>query len=118
MCQLNPMLRYLNPYAKDVLQAVYGLGSSSNSYDATGHLIRLFPVVNESSLFGAPAAVKDAAKLLLASGALFPSKTRSYDPYMKPGVIGKTAASEDGKPFNAEAARDAGFKYTRVTADC
>jgi phospholipid/cholesterol/gamma-HCH transport system substrate-binding protein len=118
LCQLNPMLRYANPYSKDILQILYGLGSSSNSYDATGHLIRLIPVVNEASLFGAPPSVLAAEKLLLQSGAFLPQKSISYESYMKPGQIGNSFASRDGKPANAKALRDSGYKFPHVTADC
>jgi phospholipid/cholesterol/gamma-HCH transport system substrate-binding protein len=118
LCQLNPMLRYINPYAKDVLTVVYGLGSTSNSYDATGHLIRLIPLVNETSLSGASPAVLDAEETLLQSGAFLPQKTLQYNAYMKPGQVGREHAAKNGKPSNAAEQKAAGFKYTRVTADC
>jgi len=118
LCNLNPMLRHLNPYAKDLFQVLYGLGSSSNSYDATGHLIRLIPVVNEGSLSGAPPQVLAAMKTLLQSGAFLPQKSISYDAYMKPGLIGTTVAPQNGKPGNAHEQTAAGYKYPRVKADC
>jgi len=118
LCDVNPMLRYLNPYSKDLLQVVYGLGSSSNSYDATGHLIRLVPLVDEASLSGAPPEVLSAVKVLFQSGLFLPSKSKSYDAYMKPGLIGKTVAPQNGKPGNAKEQSAAGFKYTRVQSDC
>jgi phospholipid/cholesterol/gamma-HCH transport system substrate-binding protein len=118
ICQLNPALRYLNPYAKDLLTVVYGLGSSSNSYDATGHLIRLYPVLNEGSAAGQPPQVLAAMKVLLQSGLFMASKSTSYDPYMKPGQIGKTVAPQNGKPRNADEWTSMGGKYPRVEADC
>lgn len=118
ICNLNPALRYLNPYAKDILTVVYGLGSSSNSYDATGHLIRLLPVLNEGSAAGQSPAVLSAMKVLLQSGLFLPGKSTSYDAYMKPGQIGKTVAPRDGKPRNADEQTAMGYKYPRVKADC
>ncbi|HWH95934.1 MAG TPA: hypothetical protein VNT03_18880 [Baekduia sp.] len=54
MCQLNPMLRYLEPYTADIVSFANSLGSAANSYDAIGHTIRLIPVINETALLGAP----------------------------------------------------------------
>lgn len=118
LCQVNPMLRYIGPYSKDVFTVVYGLGSTSNSYDATGHLIRLLPLVNESSLSGAPPGVLKAEKTLLQSGAFLKSKSISYNAYMKPGLVGREVARSDGTPANAAAQTAAGYKYPRVKADC
>jgi hypothetical protein len=118
LCNLNPSLRYLNPYAKDLLTVVYGLGSASNSYDATGHLIRLYPVVNEGSAAGQSPEVLAAMKVLFQSGLFMKGKSTSYDAYMKPGVIGKTAAPQNGKPRNADEWTSMGNKYPRVEADC
>jgi phospholipid/cholesterol/gamma-HCH transport system substrate-binding protein len=118
VCSLNPALRFLNPYAKDLLTPVWGLGAASNSYDATGHLIRMAATENETALSGAPPEVLKAAKVLLQSGLLIPSKSTAYDAYMKPGQIGKAAAPRNGKPDNADEQTAMGYKYPRVTADC
>ena len=48
--------------------------------------------MNENSLSGAPPEVLAAANTLFQSGAFLPQKVINYDPYMKPGVIGNTAA--------------------------
>jgi phospholipid/cholesterol/gamma-HCH transport system substrate-binding protein len=118
-CQVNPALRYLQPYTHDVLQAAFHLGSASNSYDATGHLVRLVPIVNENSLSGAPTAVLDASRLLLQSGAFLPQKVINYDFYGKPGGIGTTSATgSGGKPNGPSAVPATGYKYPRITADC
>ncbi|MBA2349314.1 MAG: MCE family protein [Solirubrobacterales bacterium] len=116
-CELNPALRYLLPYRKDVLKIGFHLGSASNSYDATGHMVRLVPVLNENSLSGAPPQVLAASNALLQSGTFLKSKTVNWDPYMKPGQIGKTAATS-GSPSGPQGLKDSGFKYPRVEADC
>ena len=53
-CQLNPALTYLKPYTQDFWSIIPHLGSSSNPYDAIGHIVRLVPIINENSLSGAP----------------------------------------------------------------
>jgi phospholipid/cholesterol/gamma-HCH transport system substrate-binding protein len=118
LCQLNPVLRYLQPYKNDLLQIAFHLGSASHAYDATGHTVRLLPIVNENTLSGAPPAVIDSARLLLQSG-LFVGQTKriTYDPYMKPGAIGKTVA-QAGQPVNRKTLGDSGYKYPHVEADC
>jgi phospholipid/cholesterol/gamma-HCH transport system substrate-binding protein len=117
LCQINPMLRYANPYSKDILQVIYGLGSSSNAYDATGHTIRLIPTVGGGSLFGAPPAVLQAARTLTDSGAFLKAKSSGYDAYPGPGIIGKIKAVP-GSPQTPEELKASGRKFTHVTADC
>lgn len=118
-CQLNPALRYLEPYKEDLLQSAFHLGSASNAYDATGHLVRLLPIVNENSLSGAPPAVLDAAHKLISTGDFVPQKVINYDPYMKPGQIGKSSATgSHGYPSGPEELKASGYKYPHVTADC
>ncbi|MCW3010708.1 MAG: Virulence factor Mce family protein [Solirubrobacterales bacterium] len=118
LCQLNPMVRYLKPYTNDIVSAVGALGSSANSYDAIGHVIRLTPIVNEEELTGLPKPVADAAYELIRAGILSEALPLNYDPYPEPNRIGKP-----GKRLNdrikgpAELARS-GYQYPRVTADC
>lgn len=116
-CQANPALRYLKKTFPDIFQVVFHLGSGSNAYDATGHLVRLTPILNENSLSGAPEPVLSAARTLLSSGALIPSKTLAYNPYIEPGTIGKTAA-KPGDPQNREEFFKSGYEYPRVKAQC
>ncbi|WP_372787856.1 MlaD family protein [Paraconexibacter sp.] len=116
-CQLNPALRHVLPYKDDLLESAFHLGSGSNSYDATGHLVRLVPLLNEGSLSGAPPAVLEASKTLLASGAFLPQKLTRYSPFLEPGEIGKNVA-KPSDPSSPATLRDSGFKYPRVKADC
>lgn len=117
LCQLNPMIRYLKPYTNDAVSAVTALGSSANSYDAIGHVIRLTPVVNEEELVGLPKPVSDAAYTLIHAGLLGKTLPLNYDPFPAPGQIGRTATFTKGIKGPAELAKS-GYKYPRVIADC
>lgn len=119
ICQLAPAVRYLKPYVPDSLHILMGLGSSSNSYDATGHLIRLAPVLGENSLSGMPAEVSTAASALLHAGLIGKAAgTRiSFDAYPKPGDLGRAVATGD-VPIGPEAVPQTGYKYPRIEADC
>lgn len=116
-CQLTPMLRYLLPYKHDLLQFPIHLGSAANPYDATGHLVNLVPLLNEGSVSGAPPQVQNAVKTLLQSGLFLPQKTTNFDPYMKPGQIGK-AASTGSEPSGPASIAKSGYTYPHVEADC
>lgn len=116
-CQINPALRHILPYKEDLLESAFHLGSGSNSYDATGHLVRLVPLLNEGSLSGAPPEVLRASRTLLASGAFLPQKLTRYSPFLEPGEIGKNVA-EPGDPTGPDSLRESGFKYPRIQADC
>jgi ABC-type transporter Mla subunit MlaD len=115
-CELNPALRYIKPRTADLFQVIKHLGSGANAYDATGHMVRLTPILNENSLSGAPQPVLQAAQTLLSSGAFIPQKKITYDPYMEPGVIGTTTASSSGAANPQAYGKQ--FKYPRVRAQC
>jgi ABC-type transporter Mla subunit MlaD len=120
LCELDPMLRYIEPYKTDFLQIAFHLSSGSHAYDATSHTVRLAPIVNENSLSGAPDAALDSSRLLLQSG-LFTGTVKkiNYDPYIKPGGIGKTTSLNSGGTVSGPASlRDSGWTYARVRADC
>ena len=118
LCQLNPMLRYMQPYKRDFLDIVFHLASASHAYDATGHTLRLMPLLNENSVAGAPPAIQSVMRTLLQSGLLVGQGKRiTVDPYMKPGEIAKTVARA-GDPTTVAGVRESGFKYPRVEPDC
>lgn len=117
LCQVNPVIRYAKPYTDDVISAVAGLGSSANSYDALGHVIRLTAIVSDNSLVGMPAEVTAAAQTLLHSGLMSKSYGLNWNPYPKPGRIGKdTAVGKD--ILGPEALGKSGYVYPRIHADC
>lgn len=117
LCELNPMIRYLKPYTGDVVSALAGLGSAANSYDAVGHVIRLVPLVSENELAGLPKGLSDDVFKLMNSGLLGKIRPLSFNPYPKPGQIGKI--DQIKTPVNGpEGLAKSGFEYPRVTADC
>lgn len=119
LCQINPTLRYARPYTGDFIQTVIGLGSGSNSYDALGHTLRLAPTINDSSAVGLPPAINKAAYTLLHTG-LF-AKTAgalTWDPYPKPGQVGKSKASNGPLIMGPKELAESGYKYPRIQADC
>lgn len=120
LCELTPLLRSMQPYRHDFLQILFHLSSSSHAYDATGHTVRLAPLMNENSLSGTPPAVLAGSRLLLQSG-LFTGTVKkiNYDPFIKPGRIGTTTSlTSGGSVSGPESLRESGWRYPRVKADC
>jgi virulence factor Mce-like protein len=117
LCQANPALRYIEPRKHDLAQALFHLGSASNAYDATGHVLRMAPVINENSLAGAPPPVLDATHTLLESGLFIPGKLLEWAPYEPTGAVGKNEAVAGG-PATPTQLRERGFEYPRIKADC
>lgn len=113
-CEVAPILRYSKPYFPEALHILMGLGSSSNSYDATGHLIRLAPIFSENSVSGLPEEMSEGiAKLLYSS----PQTAINFNPYPEPGSLGKVTATSS-TPTGPERMKDTGYTYPRVQADC
>jgi phospholipid/cholesterol/gamma-HCH transport system substrate-binding protein len=115
-CQLNPALTYLKPYTADFWSIIPHLGSVSNPYDTTGHIVRLVPIINENSLSGAPPAIEQAAHELLASGLFVHDKVISIDPYPKPGAVGVDVAHAGDPSTPAQFAKT--YTYPRIHAAC
>jgi len=117
LCQVNPVLRYAEPYMPDVTSFIVGMGSAANSYDALGHLIRLTPIISENTLVGLPANISAAAHTLLHVGLLGKSRSLSWNPYPKPGEMGTSSAA--GKSIlGPEALAKSGYTYPHINADC
>jgi hypothetical protein len=91
-----------------------GLGSASNSYDASGHLIRVSPLVGENSIPGLlPDSVSSAVLTLRKSGLLGKSIGLGWDPYPPAGGLRDTKRGLDvAGPTEWKG------KYPRITADC
>ena len=119
ICEVAPIARYMKPYLPEALHILIGLGSSSNSYDATGHLIRLAPILSENSVSGMPEQVSSAVSDLLYGGLIgkLAGTSLNFDPYPKPGSLGKTVATSN-VPLGPDRVPGTGFKYPRVEADC
>jgi hypothetical protein len=117
LCQINPMLRYAKPYTPDVTSFIVGMGSAANSYDALGHLIRLTPIISENTLVALPPDLSAQAHTLLHAGLLGKSKSLSWNPYPRPGEMGKSSAT--GKSIlGPDALASSGYRYPRIAADC
>jgi len=117
LCEVNPVIRYAKPYTDDVISAVAGLGSSANSYDALGHVIRLTAIFSDNSAVAMPDEVTAAAQTLLHSGFLSKSYALNWNPYPQPGRIGKDSGV--GKDIlGPEALGKSGYVYPRIHADC
>jgi phospholipid/cholesterol/gamma-HCH transport system substrate-binding protein len=114
LCQLNPMVRYLAPYGRELAAVIQGLGSAVNAYDANGHLARLYIGVGDASVIGLQSPqVAHALNQLTNVGILQKIRLLGYNPYPAPGnandlTVGRGASG----PLDAE------NHYTRVEADC
>jgi len=117
LCQVDPVLRYAKPYTPDVVSAIIGLGSSANSYDALGHLIRMTPIVNDNYFVGGPPEVSAAAHELVHSGLFAKSNGLTWYPYPKPGEMGR-AAARGTSVLGADAFAKTGYKFPHIQADC
>jgi phospholipid/cholesterol/gamma-HCH transport system substrate-binding protein len=119
LCQVNPMLEYLKPYVPDLNAFIAGWVSSTNSYDALGHLLRVQTLVNTSNLVGAPAEVRSALRLLQRVGAVSEVVgPLDYNPYPAPGQVGKHSSLNGPQRESAEAFKAGGFKFERVQREC
>jgi hypothetical protein len=94
------------------------MGSASNSYDATGHLIRLTPIVGENSLAGLSNNISKAAHTLLRSGFLSTSMGLTWNPYPKPGQIGRDGAGRGKSVLGPAEVPATGYRFPHVVAAC
>jgi phospholipid/cholesterol/gamma-HCH transport system substrate-binding protein len=118
LCQVNPVIGYAKPYTPDIVSFIDGLGSASNSYDGIGHLIRITPIINDNTLVGLPPSVSKAAFTLLHAGLLSKSNALTFDPYPKPGQIGKMAATGKGSILGPSQVPQTAYQYPHVLAAC
>jgi phospholipid/cholesterol/gamma-HCH transport system substrate-binding protein len=113
MCEVNPALKYLSPYDRDLAGFIQNFGSSGGYYDANAHAARLMVVVGESSQPFTNPAVRDALDLLLANDAVAKSYLYRYEPLPGPGNAGITASAD-----MATGRKSVTGKYPRVRAEC
>jgi phospholipid/cholesterol/gamma-HCH transport system substrate-binding protein len=119
ICQLNPVIRYAQPYTPDIVQTMVGLGSGTNPYDALSHLLRLAPTIDADSLVGAPPAIQKDAYLLTHTG-LFGGSVGSitWDPYPKPGMVGKSTSIGVPDIMGPAQVPSTGYKYPHILPKC
>ncbi|MGE4425391.1 MAG: MlaD family protein [Solirubrobacteraceae bacterium] len=119
LCQVNPMLRYIEPYKADLTAGFTNLGGIANAYDASGHTLRGNVVVNGSNLVGLPPSLTEPTNALLHTGFLSQALRLTYDPYPKPGQQGKTkATAANTGVIGPTAVPGTGYVYPRTQADC
>lgn len=113
LCEVNPFLRHLSPYAQEIVGTLLGVGSATNAYDGLGHLIRVSPIINDSSMPGLPRPVSEAANTLLHAGILQEANGYGYDPYPEAGSL-----HDMSKTIGILGPKEYDIPYTRVQADC
>jgi phospholipid/cholesterol/gamma-HCH transport system substrate-binding protein len=99
MRNLNPALRYLKPYARDIGTVWANLGSATDTRVVTGNLGRVHAIVDQETLTGLPPEVYDAIDNLAGAGAI--QKTRGgvqRDAYPVPGTRGNPTANSSSPP--------------------
>ncbi|MHB8694121.1 MAG: MlaD family protein [Solirubrobacteraceae bacterium] len=127
LCQLNPMLRYIDPnpssgapnYVGDLMSFIGSFGSAVNSYDNISHLVSIVPIFGDNSVAGLPPAVSQAAHDLIHAGIMANSTALTWNPYPRPGQIGTehaTAGNEVIGPAQLQA--KTGYVYPHITPDC
>lgn len=92
---LNPALRYLKPYAREIGTVWANLGSATDTRDVTGNLGRVHALVGPETLTGLPTEVYDAIDALQGAGGLSKTQGVQRNAYPAPGQRG------DPKPSNA-----------------
>lgn len=113
-CELNPLVRYVSRYDRELVSVISGLGSAVNTYDANGHIARLGAGVGTNSLIGGvPPEVTRAKQTLLDAGIVQKINLLGYNPYPEPGQVNENKV---GRGSTGPA--DAENKYRRVEADC
>jgi virulence factor Mce-like protein len=117
LCQAAPAVEYLRPYIDDITQGLANLGSSANAYDALGHLVRLQPVLSDNSLVAMPDSVSKAAYKLIHTGLLSKLTSISYNPFPKPGQIGKEVAPDTGQILGPKEYASV-YTYPRIKKAC
>ncbi len=118
-CETTPLLRYLEPYRFDATSFIGAFGSSVNAYDALGHLVKLQPVLGENSLAGLPDSVSEMGLKLVHEGLFSKTAALNWNPYPRPGQIGKGSALDSGHYRGPDDfAKRSGYVYPRVKADC
>lgn len=113
MCELNPMLRYLRPYYRDLPAVLSNMAASTNYYDATGHSARFEFLLGAMSAVGSSDGVRSAVDQLSNTGLFNKMMNHGYQPYPKPGEADQIT---DGRGDTSP--RDSSTNFPRVYAEC
>jgi phospholipid/cholesterol/gamma-HCH transport system substrate-binding protein len=113
LCQVNPMAKYLAPYAGDVSAMLANMSSSTNYYDATGHAARFYALVGQNSFTAIPDVGKDLLNKVQDIGLVNKLTARGYNPYPAAGDAGIPKGGEgDSGPMDSD------LPYPHVEAEC
>ncbi len=113
MCQINPAVAFVAPYAQELANLFGNTGSVTNFYDATGHSGRLQALVSDASFGGNTPETSAAAKLLLTSGLVGEANNGGYNPEPAPG-----GARDVTKGRGRIGPADVKEPFHRVEAEC
>lgn len=94
--ELNPVLKYLAPYSKEVSVFFGNLGSATATTDVTGNLARVMAGVNESSLMIRTPEHDALIDALFKVGGLSKVRTQARNSYPAPGEMAAP------KPFTGD----------------
>jgi phospholipid/cholesterol/gamma-HCH transport system substrate-binding protein len=113
LCQVNPMAKYLAPFAGDVSAMLANMSSSTNYYDATGHAARFYALVGQNSFTAIPDVGKDLLNKVQDIGLVNQLTARGYNPYPAAGDSGIPKGGEgDSGPMDSD------LPYPHVEAEC
>jgi phospholipid/cholesterol/gamma-HCH transport system substrate-binding protein len=118
LCQLNPMIRYIQPYGADIAAYFENDGAASAPYAMASHQLLGAALVNPTQFIeGVESQPANQALNTLLNAGVFTKAgaTLGYDPAPGPGQVGnKTKGLGDYNPgaFGAQ------YRYPHVTADC
>lgn len=113
LCQLNPAIEYIAPYARDIAAMIVGLGSANNYYDATGHSGRVFALVSDNSLVGYPSSLNKAIDTVTSAGLVKRIRDLGYNAYPAPDTAGSNKMGLD-----ASGPSESKVAYPRIHAEC
>jgi phospholipid/cholesterol/gamma-HCH transport system substrate-binding protein len=116
LCQLNPLVKYLSPYHREIAAFMGTYASVVSWYDANGHAEREYPLFDESSLVVYDKSTADLAKRLMDVGVLGKIQQKGYNAYPKPGTLTTPAGQRVGLGDAGPA--DSKEPYERVQAEC
>jgi phospholipid/cholesterol/gamma-HCH transport system substrate-binding protein len=118
-CQLDPMLRYIAPYGRDIASALADFGGFASPYATTGHSLLVDPYVNPTTFLRGGVvdpAVNTALQALLNFGAFSKlGPNTGYDAMPGPGGINNGVI---GRGATGPASFGKLYKFPHVTPDC
>lgn len=116
LCQFNPLVKYLEPYHREIGAYMGTYASVVSWHDANGHAEREYPLYDESSLVAYSESTAKTAKQLMDLGLIGKVQQKGFNAYPKPGTLLTPAPQRVG--FGDAGPADSKEPYTRVQAEC